>query len=857
VSASYRVPPQEIVDLVDAPPTPDVQFSPDLSWLAILEQPSLPRISEIAEPELGLAGIRIRPRTNGPIRTSFLRSVRIQRLEGDSEVLLTGIPDPARIGDVRWSPDSTHLAFTVTEAAGISLWVARVASGRAARLTLPILNIAYGNPYSWTLDSKEIVCRVVTEGRLEAPKAFDFPSGPVIQETAGRKAPVRTYQNLLQSPHDERLFEHYFTGQIARVTLGGDVKRIGSPGLIIKARPSPDGKHLLVSAVHRPFSYRVPITRFPLSVEVLDLEGKLERRIADLPLAEEIPVAFDAVRTGPRDFDWRDDAPATLVWVEARDEGNPAVPAEVRDEVLAWAFPFDGPPRSLIQLGFRLSTVLWGSDRLALVSERWWKTRRTRTFVIAPRDSAVPPRLLFDRSSEDRYGDPGTPNLKPTPSGGLVLRTTPDESSIFLVGKGASPDGDLPFLDKFEVATCRSRRLFRSEAPYYEYPLDLLDDEGLRLVTRRESNCKPPNYLLRDLGSGKSVALTRFPHPTPQLASVRRELIRYERGDGVKLSASLSLPPGYDPGRDGPLPTVFWAYPAEFKSVDAAGQVTDSPHRFVGFEWSSALYLLTRGYAVVDYPSLPIVGAGDDEPNDTYVEQLVAGAEAVVEEVLRRGVADRARLAIGGHSYGAFTAANLLAHSDLFRAGIARSGAYNRTLTPFSFQAEERTLWDAPETYMRVSPLIHADLIDEPILLIHGQVDDNEGTFPIQSERLYAALMGLGGTARLVLLPLESHSYGTRESVLHVLWEQLQWLDRHVKGAEPVEEAPSGPAGPLNARHGPATGSSGDGFGERLQPALRSETPVKGWHRWHSGVSTAPRRSSTSSIRSKTVKPFY
>jgi dipeptidyl aminopeptidase/acylaminoacyl peptidase len=304
------------------------------------------------------------------------------------------------------------------------------------------------------------------------------------------------------------------------------------------------------------------------------------------------------------------------------------------------------------------------------------------------------------------------------------------------------------------------------------------------VLTRRESVQEPPNYFYHNLEKNRTVQLTGFPHPTPQLKGITKELIRYNRDDGLKLTARLYLPDGYTTA-DGPLPMVMWAYPREYKSADAAGQVTDSPYRFIRTSWSSPVVWLLRGYAVLDYPSMPIIGEGDEEPNDSFIEQLVAGAKAAIDEVVRRGVADPERIAIGGHSYGAFMTANLLAHSDLFRAGIARSGAYNRSLTPFGFQSEDRTFWEAPETYFAMSPFMHADKVDEPILLIHGEADNNSGTYPMQSERFYNALKGHGAICRLVMLPHESHGYRARESALHVLYETDRWLEKYVKNAGP------------------------------------------------------------------------
>ncbi len=788
-ATTYRLPPQAMVDLVDAPPTPGVSRSPSREWMVIMDRPSLPPISELAEPELRLAGARINPRTNGPSRGGYFTRLTFRRLADGRDVPVTGLPDHPRVGAVSWSPNAKSIAFIVTREDGIELWAIDVDSGKARRLTDARINAAGGQAFDWVSDSRTLICRLVPEGRGAAPEAPRVPSGPIVEQSTGRKAPSRTYQDLLQNPHDEHLFEHYFSAQLARVTLEGELTPLGEPGIVSGYQPSPDGKYILVHTLHRPYSYLVPMGRFPQRIDVWDMDGKPIHTIADLPLAEDIPVAFASARTGPRSVAWRADAPATLCWAEALDGGDPAVEAAQRDRLFTLAAPFKDKPSPLVSLELRYGGITWGNDRLALVSEWWWKTRKTRTWIVDPCGGGNA-TLLFDRSSEDRYNDPGTPLTRATPQGTSVLLTAEGGQSILLAGAGASPEGDRPFLDQCSLASKETKRWWRSEAPYYESVVDLLDVTGQKLLTRRESTREPPNYYIRDLSGGTLKAVTEFPHPQPQLADVSKEQIRYERKDGVKLTGTLYLPAGYSPS-DGPLPMLMWAYPQEFKSADAAGQVTDSPYRFVRASPLSPLLLLTQGYAVLDDPSMPIVGEGDVEPNDSYVDQLVAGAQAAVDEVVRRGVADPERVAIGGHSYGAFTTANLLAHCELFRTGVARSGAYNRTLTPFSFQSEERTFWEAASTYMTMSPFTHADRVNEPILLIHGEADNNPGTFPMQSERFYNALKGHGATTRLVMLPHESHGYQARESVLHTLWETAEWLDKYLKNASPRPTTPA------------------------------------------------------------------
>ncbi len=641
----YRMPPRAIADLIDAPPTPGVSIGPKQQWMLIMERPSLPSIAEVSQPELRLAGMRINPRTNGRSRRSYNTKLILKRIADGSEKTIRGLAPHARIRNIRWSPNEQRIAFSVTRETGIELWVADVATAQARRLTEPRLNAAYGSPYNWSPDSESLICLMVPSGRGMAPAAPTVPAGPTLQENIGGKAPARTYQDLLKNAHDVTLFGHYFTSQVVRVTLTGKSELLGKPGIFAEADPSPDGRYILTEIVHKPYSYLVPASRFPRRVEIWDGTGRVVKTVADIPLAEQVPIGFGAVRTGPRSFGWRADEPATLYWAEAQDGGDPKKEVEVRDRVYVLATPFAGQPIELVSLGMRYSGMSWGNDKLALVNEWWWKNRRSRTWIVNPSAPASEPTLLFDRSFEDRYSDPGRPLFRRTDAGTSVLLTADSGRTLFLSGQGASPEGNRPFLDRLALATKKTERLWRSEAPYYESAVNLLDAEKLTLLTRRESKNEPPNYFVRDLQKQDTTALTTFPHPTPALKEVYKEMLRYQRADGVKLTATLYLPPGKTP-KDGPFPMLMMAYPREFKSADAAGQVTDSPHRFVRTSAHSPLLWLVHGYAVLDGPTLPIIGEGDEEPNDTYIKQLVSGAQAAVDEVVRLGVADRDRIAI-------------------------------------------------------------------------------------------------------------------------------------------------------------------------------------------------------------------
>ncbi len=778
----YKMPPKAIADLVDAPGTPGVSVSPNKKHILILERASLPSIEELSQPELRLAGLRINPATNGRSRTRYYTGMIIQDLGSGAQKRVKGLPKNGRISNVSWSPNAKHIAMTVTHGAQINLYLVKAASGRASLLLKTPLNAIYGSPFSWLSDSKNILAKTILSGREEPPRPSLVPQGPVIQENMGKIAPVRTYQDLLSNADDEALFAYYMNAQMVLVNLKGKAKNIGKPGMIRFAEPSPNGKYILMKTIHRPFSYLVPLYRFPMRVDVLDIHGKTISVLRDMPLAESLPKGFGAVLTGPRSFGWRADAGAVIYYVNALDGGDPKAAADFRDEIFTMDAPFNQSAESLMQLDLRYAGIMWGNDHIALAYTREWGTRRTTTWMMNP-DKPATPKKIIDRLYEDRYSDPGSPMLHRNKYGRNVLLFGQNGETVFLSGVGSSPDGDRPFVDEFNLMNGQSKRLWRSASPYYERPVTMIDGEKQVVLTSRETTEEPVNYYLRNMADGSVDPVTNFTHPYPQMKGVYKEMITYKRHDGIDLSATLYLPPGRKPS-DGPLPLLMWAYPREFKTAKAASQMVGSPHRFVRISPTSPLIMLSYGYAVLSGPTMPVIGEGDKEPNDTYIKQLVSSAQAAADEMVKREITTPDQMAIGGHSYGAFMVANLLAHSDIYQAGVARSGAYNRTLTPFGFQAEERTFWEAPEVYFAMSPFMHTQKVNEPILLIHGEADNNSGTFPVQSKRYYHALKGHGATAKLVMLPHESHGYRARESVMHMLWETANWLDTYVKKGE-------------------------------------------------------------------------
>lgn len=777
---TYQTPPKAMADLVDAPRQPAAIVAHDSRHIAFARFPGILSLADVAKLELKLAGIRINPAKFAPSRDWPIEQLEIKALDSDKQFVVS-LPS-TRLFSPSWSPDSRHLAVIVEESDGLYPWVVDVESQKARRLSKTRMNASLGIRYQWSHDGKGLLLPQVVLSEKERPKEGGLPAGPVVQESTGEKAPVRTYQDLLKNPQDEALFSYYATSQLVFVPLKGKERKLGAPGIQEQFAQSPDGEYVLVERIQRPFSYLVPYDDFPTSVEVWDKHGKLLKQLALIPAKENLPQGFDSVVTGPRAYSWRADEPATLVYAVAQDGGDMKKEVEVHDRLFTLSAPFTTEPQTLMDLGMRYAGITWGNDKLALVTEWRFSDRKLRTSKFAP-TAPSEARVVFDeRSYNDAYRDPGNPVMTLSSFNTRIIKVG-DNQSMLLTGLGASPQGNIPFLDRHSFASGEKVRLWHSEAPFYERVAAVLDDEGKRLLTLRESPQIQPNFFLRDLSANSLKAISDFPHPTPAFANIEKELIKYKRKDGVELSGTLYLPPGYK-REDGPLPVLMWAYPLEFKDAAVAGQVKDSPYEFNRVSYWGPLAHLAHGFAVFDDPKMPIIGQGKAQPNDNFREQLVNGAQAAVEVLVERGIADPKRIAIGGHSYGAFMTANLLAHSELFAAGIARSGAYNRTLTPFGFQGEERNFWEASDTYGAMSPFFHAEKINEPMLMIHGEEDNNSGTFPIQSQRMFAAIKGLGGRSRLVMLPHEQHGYRARESILHMLWEQYTWLETYVKKAE-------------------------------------------------------------------------
>jgi dipeptidyl aminopeptidase/acylaminoacyl peptidase len=771
----YKKPPQEVIDMVKAPPPPQASVSPEGDRMLLYTYEAMPSIAYMAQPLLRLAGTRITPKNNSRQQTYFMTSMTIKSVN-DGQTIPVALPNDSQFGFPQWSHDGSWVAVTRYLENGVELWLVEAETGRVKQLTGPNINAVLDSGYTWMRDSRHILAFTVPDGRGEPPEKPEVPVGPHIQEVSGKFAKVWTYQDLLETPYDEKLFTYYAASQIVKIDIqNGTDEKIGEPAVYSSVEPSPDGNLLLVYKIKKPYSYSVPYYYFTHDLEIWDTDGNLVHTLAEVPLADDVPMR--GVPEGIRSAEWRALEPATLIWVEALDEGDPDKEVPHRDKVMTQSYPFEKEAREIAKTENRYSGITWlQAPGKAFLTEYDWKRRWRTTYLIDVEDTLQPPKKIFDLSIHDRYNDPGYPVYTTTPNGETVVLT--EGNWIYLRGSGANPQGERPFLDKVNLGNMEKERIFQSGEESYESFVDFAGESRDRIITNYQSVTEPPNYFLVDLKSDQRKALSDYEDPAPQMTGMIKKLVKYKRADGVDLSGTLYLPPDYQEGQR--LPLVFWAYPLEYSDPSVAGQVRSSPNRFTFFRGTSQLFFVTQGYAVLDGAQLPIVG-DPETMNDTFIEQIVAGAEAAIDHLDSMGIIDPKRVGVGGHSYGAFMTANFLAHCDLFAAGIARSGAYNRTLTPFGFQSERRTLWEAPEIYFKISPFMHAHKINEPILLIHGEEDNNSGTFPIQSRRLFHALKGHGATVRLVMLPHESHGYRAEESVLHVLAEMFDWFDQYVK----------------------------------------------------------------------------
>lgn len=786
---SYQKPHENILELAEAPLAPSIRMDSKGQNVVFLYRSNFKTIEELSEEEMRLGGLRINPVTNIGSRTRYYNDIKVRiGQEGEPQVI-SGLPESDRFANFSWSPNQKFMAFTCTKSDGVELWVLDIENAKAMKLTEANLNANMGRPFFWFKDNNSLLVKKLSQDRKSLINTKTaIPTGPTVSVSeAGVKAQNRTYQDLLKNKSDEHNFEQLAMSELHKVNLDGSTSLWKETNMYRNISFSPDGAYVMVTTIGKPFSYLVPYYRFPSKSVIYKSDGTFVSTPLEVPLIEDLPKGFMAERTGKRDLNWRNDKPATLIWTEALDGGDPANEVPFRDEVFQQDAPFTGPAKSILKTKDRFSGIQWGNDKIAIAYDYWWNTRNTRTYIFNPSDPKQIPVIISDRNYQDRYSDPGDFVTKQNDFGEYVLDI--HNNKAYLIGDGYSSKGKFPFIDEMNLDTQKSNRLYQSNLTDKVESISFaLNAKAGEYVVRIESKNEYPNYYIRNIKKRKGLKpLTQFENPFKSIQNVQKEVIKYKRDDGLDLTATLYLPTNYQEGKKYPM--VMWAYPREYKDKNSAGQSTSNSNEFTYPYYGSPIYWVTRGYVVLDDASFPIVGEGDEEPNDSFVKQLVANGKAAIDAVDEKGLIDRNKVAVGGHSYGAFMTANLLSHSNLFAAGIARSGAYNRTLTPFGFQSEERSYWEAPEIYYNMSPFMHADTMKTPLLLIHGEADNNSGTYPLQSERYFNALKGLGAPVRLVMLPKESHGYAAKESVMHMLWEQDEWLEKHVKNKK-EEQAP-------------------------------------------------------------------
>lgn len=779
---SYQKPPKEILELADYERAPSVNMDSKKEYMLLSYRSTFKTLDDLNQEEMRLGGLRINPVTNISSTVTYITNLKVRKVADKVEMQVKGLPENPRISNIGMSPNEKKISFSNTTPKGVELWVLDLASAQATKLTDATVNANMGNPFSWFADNQTILVRMLVKNRpalIDQKK--DLPTGPIVSTGDGNVSQNRTYQDLLKNPIDEQNFETLITSELYKVTLDGKAELFKKADLYAGESISPDGNFVMVTTIQKPFSYIVPLSRFPQKSVVYDKTGKEIKVVNEVPLTEIMPKGFSSVRKGKRSIGWRTDKPATLSFVEALDEGNQANKVDFRDEVFLWEAPFTSNPTSLVKTQQRYAGIMWGNENVAIVMDQWYDTRNMKTYLINPSNPNQQPKIISDRNYQDIYSDPGSMEMKKNQWGKMVLNI--ENNTVYLVGDGFTKEGQFPFIDELNLTTLKTKRLYQST--YKDKKEDILSVEDVKkgeALVMIQSKNEYPNYYYRNFKSkGKLTQLTFFKNPFESIKNVHKEVIKYQRKDGVELYGTLYLPVGYDKTKKEKKPLLIWAYPAEFKDKNSAGQSDKNPNEFTFPNYGSFVYWVTRGYVVLDDASFPIIGEGTTEPNDTFIEQLVANAEAAIDAVDKLGYINRSKVAVGGHSYGAFMTANLLTHSNLFACGIARSGAYNRTLTPFGFQSEQRNYWDVPEVYNTMSPFMNANKMKTPLLLTHGEADNNPGTFTLQTERYFQALKNLGAPVRMVILPKESHGYVAKENILHLLWEQDQFLEKYLK----------------------------------------------------------------------------
>jgi dipeptidyl aminopeptidase/acylaminoacyl peptidase len=763
-------------------PAPSVLMDSKKEYMILRYRNMYKTLDDLNQEEMRLGGLRINPITNISSTASYSTNLKVRKINGGAEIQVQGLPANPKLANISWSNNEKKVAFTHTTTTGVELWILDVASATANKISEGNLNANLGSPYNWYADNENLLVKILPQDRpaLIDPKKT-LPTGPTVSVSNGSKSQNRTYQDLLKNPTDEINFETLVTSELHTININGSSKLYKAKDMYMGESFSPDGNYIMITTMQKPFSYIVPLSRFAQTTNVYNLAGTDIKKVNEVPLTEIMPKGFMAVRKGKRSIGWRADEPATWSYVVALDDGNPETKVAFRDELFTWRAPFTQEPTSILKVPQRFAGIDWCDATHAFVQDSWYDTRNTKTYLFNPSMPLQNPKTISDRNEQDVYSDPGNFESKKNQYGRYVVAM--EGNKTYLMGAGFTEKGQFPFIDEMDMSTLKTKRLYQST--YTNKKENLLSIEDFKkgeVLVQIESKNEFPNYYFRNIKKKNALTqITNFQNPFTSIQDVYKEIVKYKRKDGVDLSGTLYLPVGYDRTKKEKLPLLIWAYPEEFKDKASAGQTKNNPNEFTFPYYGSFVYWVTRGYAVLDDASFPIIGEKKEEPNDTFIPQLVSNAAAAIDAVDALGYINKNKVAVGGHSYGAFMTANLLTHSKLFACGIARSGAYNRTLTPFGFQSEQRNYWDVPEIYNTMSPFMNADKMKTPLLLVHGEADNNPGTFTLQTERYFQALKGLGAPAKMLLLPKESHGYAAKENILHLLWEQDQFLEANLK----------------------------------------------------------------------------
>ena len=777
---TYQKPSPEILQLADFERAPSVSMNSNRDWMIFSYRSTYKTLDDLNQEEMKLAGLRVNPVTNISSTITYVNNLKTRKLTDKNEAQVKGLPNNPKIAYLSFSPDEKKLAFTNTTSNAVELWILDLTTNTAKKISNQPLNANLGSPFVWMSDSKNLLVKVIPANRKELiDEKKNLPTGPIVSNSDGKVSQNRTYQDLLKNPQDEANFETLAKSELVKISTSGTAQKFKDAELYTSVNFSPDGNYLMLTTIQKPYSYIVPLSRFPMTSTVYDKEGNLVKTVNETPLNEIMPKGFSSVRAGKRNMSWRDDQPATLVYAEALDGGDQAKQVEYRDELFLWEAPFNAEPRSFFKTKQRFSNIEWSNSNVAIITDSWYDTRNSKSYLVNLTDNSS--KIIDDRNYQDVYSDPGNFVETKNKFGRSVINI--DNNKAHLIGDGFTKDGQFPFIDELDLNGLGKKRIYKSNLKNSkESIVDILDAKSGKVLVVEQSSSQYPNYFVRNIKNGKATAVTNFENPFESIKNVYKEVIKYKRNDGVELTGTLYLPANYDrKNHKEKLPLLIWAYPREYVNKDTAGQNTQNPNDFTFPSYGSFIYWVTKGYAVLDDASFPIIGEGDAQPNDTFVTQLVANGKAAIDAVDKLGYIDRTKVAVGGHSYGAFMTANLLTYSKDYACGIARSGAYNRTLTPFGFQSEQRNYWDVPEIYNTMSPFMQADKMKTPMLLIHGEADNNPGTFTLQTERYFQALKNLGAPVRMVLLPKEAHGYAAKENILHTLWEQDQFLEKCLK----------------------------------------------------------------------------